>query len=82
MLCGYGFEILNLNRIGLSVFEYNERGRRCYEKVGLRVEGRRRQAKYWRGRYWDALEMGLLASEWADLYPLEPPQLPYLYQVS
>ncbi|MBI4565578.1 MAG: GNAT family N-acetyltransferase [Planctomycetes bacterium] len=81
LLCGYGFEILNLNRIGLSVFEYNERGRRCYEKVGFRMEGRRRQAKYWRGRYWDALEMGLLASEWVDRHPLELPQVLHLCQV-
>lgn len=64
LLCGYGFESLNLNRIGLSVYEYNPRGQRCYEKLGFRIEGRRRQARFWDGRYWDVLEMGLLVEEW------------------
>ncbi len=64
LLCGYGFGVLNLNRIGLSVYEYNARGIRCYEKVGFRLEGRRRQARFWDGKYFDVLEYGLLASEW------------------
>jgi RimJ/RimL family protein N-acetyltransferase len=64
LLCRYGFQILNLNRIGLSVYEYNERGRRCYEKIGFQLEGRRREGRYWNGRHWDILEMGLLAKEW------------------
>lgn len=64
LLCGYGFQTLNLHRIGLSVYEYNHRGVRCYERVGFRPEGRRREARFWNGRYWDVLEMGLLAREW------------------
>ena len=64
LLCAYGFNILNLNRIGLQVFEYNERGRRCYESIGFKVEGREREAKYWNGRYWDIFGMGLLRNEW------------------
>ena len=64
LLCEYGFRILNLNRIGLSVYEYNGRGIRCYEKIGFRREGRLRQARFWDGRYHDIVEMGLLAEEW------------------
>ncbi len=64
LLLAYGFDVLNLHRIGLSVFEYNERGRRCYERAGFRLEGRRREAKFMDGRYWDELEMGVLACEW------------------
>jgi len=64
LLCGYGFGVLNLNRIGLSVYDYNARGIRCYERVGFRHEGRRRAARFWNGKYWDILEMGLLESEW------------------
>lgn len=64
LLCGYGFDVLNLNRIGLNVYAYNVRGIRCYERVGFRHEGRRRAARFWKGKYWDILEMGLLESEW------------------
>ena len=64
LLCGYGFDVLNLNRIGLNVYAYNVRGIRCYERVGFRHEGRRRAARFWNGKYWDILEMGLLESEW------------------
>jgi len=64
ILCRYGFDVLNLNRIGLQVYEYNVRGIRCYERVGFKHEGRRRAARFWNGKYWDSLEMGLLESEW------------------
>ena len=64
LLCGYGFRVLNLHRIGLNVYEYNERGIRCYERVGFREEGRRRESRFWEGRYWDIVDLGILASEW------------------
>jgi RimJ/RimL family protein N-acetyltransferase len=64
LLCRYGFDVLNLNRIGLSVYAYNERAIRCYERVGFKLEGRRRSARFWNGKYWDILEMGILESEW------------------
>lgn len=64
LLCRYGFDVLNLYRIGLNVYAYNERGIRCYERVGFKHEGRRRAARFWNGKYWDILEMGLLESEW------------------
>ncbi|MDP6958732.1 MAG: GNAT family protein [Planctomycetota bacterium] len=66
LLCEYGFNMLNLNRIGLEVYEYNERAYRCYEKVGFQKEGRLREARFYDGRYWDALRYGLLAKEWRE----------------
>jgi len=73
ILCRYGFDVLNLNRIGLNVYEYNSRGIRCYERVGFKHEGRRRAARFWNGKYWDILEMGLLESEWRSAREPGPP---------
>jgi ribosomal-protein-alanine N-acetyltransferase len=60
------FETLNLNRVQLHVYEYNERGLRTYEKVGYRREGVLRQHHYYGGRYWDVIVMGLLRPEWDE----------------
>jgi RimJ/RimL family protein N-acetyltransferase len=73
LLCRYGFDVLNLNRIGLNVYAYNQRGIRCYERVGFKHEGRRRAARFWNGKYWDILEMGLLESEWRSAREPGPP---------
>ncbi len=62
------FDILNLNRVELEVFDFNVRARKSYEKAGFRLEGRRRQVRYLSGRYHDVLVMGILRHEW------EPPE--------
>ncbi len=58
------FETLNLNRVWLHVFEYNQRGLKAYEKVGFRREGVLRQSAFRDGRYWDTVVMGLLRQDW------------------
>ena len=63
MLCRFGFRELNLQRIGLHVYETNPAGIRAYEKVGFRREGTMRRAHFAGGRYVDVLVMGLLAEE-------------------
>jgi RimJ/RimL family protein N-acetyltransferase len=60
----YGFEELNLHRVGLIVFEYNPRARRSYEKAGFEYEGRIRGAMLREGRRWDWHMMGLLKEKW------------------
>jgi len=63
VLCRVGFEMLNLHRIELEVYDGNERARHVYEKVGFRLEATRRQAVYKHGRYLDVHLMGLLEGE-------------------
>ena len=62
-ICRFGFESMNLHRIELEVYAANERAIRVYEKVGFRIEARRRDAVYTRGAYQDVLMMGLLEGE-------------------
>lgn len=64
LLLRYGFCEWNVHRISLSVFGYNPRAMRSYEKVGMHYEGRRRsQLKRGRERF-DMLYMGVLRREW------------------
>ncbi len=62
-LLRYGFEELRLNRVGLSVFEFNEGAISTYEKLGFREEGRLRKAIKRDGAFHDAILMSVLGSE-------------------
>ena len=64
LLLPYEFEELNLHRIQLTVFEYNERAIALYEKLGFRREGAHREAMLREGRRYDMYLYGLLRREW------------------
>ena len=68
LLLRYGFIELNLRRVSLNVFEFNQRALRSYEKAGFRLEGRQRQYIQREGRRWDILFMGILREEWMENY--------------
>jgi RimJ/RimL family protein N-acetyltransferase len=63
----YAFEEANLDRVSLTVFEYNARAIRSYEKAGFRHEGRFRKYLNRDGKRWDMLVMGILRDEWMEL---------------
>ena len=44
LLIDYGFKALNLHNIMLRVYEFNEKAIRCYQKVGFKYIGKRREA--------------------------------------
>ena len=58
------FERIGLHRVALSVFAFNERAIRSYEKAGFLIEGRHREAIVRDGGRHDELTMGILAAEW------------------
>lgn len=64
LLVAYAFRELNLYRVSLSVFEYNERAIRAYEKAGFVHEGRQRATIYRDGQRFDMLMMGILRPDW------------------
>ena len=64
LMLGHAFERLGLHRVGLTVFSYNTRAIRAYEKAGFRFEGRLREAIQRDQRYFDEVQMGILAEEW------------------
>ena len=60
----YGFRELNLQRIQLDAFSYNERAIKSYLKAGFVEEGRQRGMLLRDGRRWDFIYMGILREEW------------------
>lgn len=60
LLVSYGFDTLNLNRIGSAAFSFNPRSIRMHEKVGFKKEGVRKEFAYRDGRYYDMVVFGLL----------------------
>ncbi len=59
-LVNYGFSVLNLNNINLSVIDFNEGAIKCYQKVGFSEYGRRHQAYYVNNAYHDIVYMEVL----------------------
>jgi RimJ/RimL family protein N-acetyltransferase len=64
LMLAHAFGPLGLHRVALTVFEFNERAIRSYEKSGFTVEGRARDAILREGRFWDEVHMSILAPEW------------------
>jgi len=62
-ICRFGFDMMNLNRIQLTVYDWNPRAIRCYEKVGFRHEGVIRDGIFKAGRWNNLVLMGLLRGE-------------------
>lgn len=67
------FDCANLHRLELFVAEGNDRAMAVYKKAGFVVEGCRREAKYFEGRYWDVFLMGLLERDWRKNKNEAPP---------
>ena len=63
LLLDYAFTALGLHSVMLLVYEFNPAARRCYEKAGFRESGRRRDARWCNGRFWDEIYMDILADE-------------------
>jgi len=67
-LVRFAFAELNLHRVWLHVFEFNDRAQACYRKSGFTEEGRLRQHYYGQGRYWDVIVMAVLRAEFEALH--------------
>ena len=62
----YGFGVLQIHRIWLTVSECNYGAIGSYEKIGFKVEGRMREACQREGKYHDKIIMGILSEEWPN----------------
>lgn len=58
------FRTTNLHRLGMATWSGNARMIRIAEKAGMKEEARIREARKVDGKYFDAVKMGILRSEW------------------
>lgn len=65
LILEYGFKYLNLNNIKLDVMGFNERAINCYKKCGFKEYGRRRKSQFINGKYYDSVNMDILAEEFS-----------------
>ena len=63
LLCGHGFSAMNLHRIACGTFDNNEPMKKLAYSLGMKEEGRRREAIFKDGRYLDVVEYGVLRTE-------------------
>ena len=66
-LLEYAFMKIDIFRVTLKVYEYNERAVKCYLKCGFQNEGRTRQSAYIDGKFYDEIIMGILKSDYIRL---------------
>lgn len=62
------FQTMNLNRVQLGVWDFNETAIRLYERIGFVREGSQRQHGFVNGRYVDHHIYGMLADEYRAMY--------------
>lgn len=68
LLLEFGFKYLNLHSIKLNLLAVNERAHKCYLKCGFKDTGRRREAIFLDGKYYDMLRMDILENEFEGDY--------------
>lgn len=66
-LVGFIFDQMNINKVKLHVYAFNERAIKSYKKCGFKLEGTLRQEIFRDGRYYDEYVMGILREEYDNL---------------
>jgi RimJ/RimL family protein N-acetyltransferase len=60
----FAFLEMNMHRVYLGCFAFNEKAARLYERIGFRPEGVNRVFVYRNGNYYDELAFGVTKKEW------------------
>ncbi|WP_026898042.1 GNAT family N-acetyltransferase [Daejeonella oryzae] len=63
-----GFEDLNLHRMSLGVYDFNEAGIKCYKNCGFSIDGVLRDIKRRPDSFWSIVEMSILEDEYNRIY--------------
>lgn len=60
----FAFEMLQLEKVTLGVFDFNTSAIRCYEKVRFQQQTFLKDARQFEDEYWSLIEMAISAEEW------------------
>ena len=69
LLLEYGFNNLNLNNIMLSVYSFNKRAIKVYESLWFKKFGTRHKSHYFKGKFYDEIQMEILKEEYSEIEP-------------
>lgn len=69
LLLEYGFNNLNLNNIMLNVYSFNTRAIKVYESLGFKKFGTRHKSHYFKGKFYDEIQMEILKDEYSEIEP-------------
>ncbi|KNF09030.1 acetyltransferase, ribosomal protein N-acetylase [Gottschalkia purinilytica] len=70
LLLDYAFLEMNLHRVSLRVFSFNNNAIKLYEKLGFKYEGSSRQSLFREGTWHDIIHMGILQDEYVNYHHL------------
>ncbi|TLD24394.1 hypothetical protein PspLS_06905 [Pyricularia sp. CBS 133598] len=65
------FRFARMHSVRIESIEYNHRAHAVYRKLGLKVDGRLREAHYHDRKWYDVVCMSILETEWEDMRSLE-----------
>jgi len=64
LIVWYAFNRLNIHKLSVALSEDNVSALKVYKKLGFQIEGTRKQECYKEGKYFDAIDMGILQHEY------------------
>lgn len=63
----WAFRSAGMHRVGIGAFSFNTGALSLYERLGFKVEGRKREGMWYDGGWHDIVELGMVESEWRAL---------------
>jgi RimJ/RimL family protein N-acetyltransferase len=71
LLLDYGFKALNFHNVLIRVYSFNTRAKKCYEKVGFKEIGSRREALKRENKIYDIVYMDIINKDFYNKYKKE-----------
>lgn len=64
LLLDYAFNELGLNKVWTEIYVFDEKKKKLYDKLELKVDGLLRDNCFYAGKFWNSWILSILASEW------------------